>query len=78
MGSVSAGGGCAVRGRERERRRSRDWASSLELGRSGGLGGSWGDSHGAAWYWGGAEIPRPPLTRQVGVRRRQGLVVRVE
>ena len=41
------------RGGGRERRRLRDRASSLESGQSGGVGGSWGASRGAAWYWGG-------------------------
>ena len=45
--SVPCGGG------ERERRRLRDRASSLESGQSGGVGGSWGASRGAARYWGG-------------------------
>ena len=40
-------------GRERERRRLRDRASSLKSGQSGGVGGPWGASRGAAWYWGG-------------------------
>ena len=44
-----AGGG------ERERRRLRDQTSTLESGQSGGVGGSWGASRGAAWYWGGGE-----------------------
>ena len=50
---------CGRRGRvcragvERERRRLRDQASSLESGQSGGVGGPWGASRGAAWYWGG-------------------------
>ena len=50
---------CGRRGRvcraggERERRRLRDRPSSLELGQSGGVGGPWGASRGAAWYWGG-------------------------
>ena len=50
---------CGRRGRvcraggERERRRLRDRASSLESGQSGGVGGPWGASRGAAWYWGG-------------------------
>ena len=52
-------GECRRRGRvcraggERERCRLRDRASSLESGQSGGVGGSWGASRGAAWYWGG-------------------------
>ena len=52
-------GECGRRGRvcpaggEGERRRLRDWASSLEWGQSGGVGGSRGASRGAAWYWGG-------------------------
>ena len=52
-------GECGRRGRvcraggERERHRLRDRASALELGQSGGVGGSWGASRGAAWYWGG-------------------------
>ena len=65
-------------GEKRDRRRLRDRASSLGSGQSGGVGGSWGASRGAAWYWGGGEVPRPPLIRQVGVRWRQRLVVRVE
>ena len=50
---------CGRRGRvcraggERERRCLRDRASSLESGQSGGVGGPWGASRGAAWYWGG-------------------------
>ena len=39
---------CRVGG-ERERRRLRDRASSLESGQSGGVDGSWGASRGAAW-----------------------------
>ena len=56
-------GECGRRGRvcraggERERRRLRDRASSLESGQSGGVGGSWGASRGAAWYWGGGGPP---------------------
>ena len=52
-------GECGRRGRvcraggERERRRLRDRASSLESGQSGGVGGSLEASRGAAWYWGG-------------------------
>ena len=57
VGSVSAGVECAVRGGELERRRLRDRASSLESGQSGGVGGSWGASRGAAWYWGGGGPP---------------------
>ena len=40
-------------GGERQRRRLRDRASSLESCQSGGVGGPWGASRGAAWYWGG-------------------------
>ena len=76
-------GECGRRGRvcraggERERRRLRDRASSLESGQSGGVGGSWGASRGAAWYWGGGgEVPRRPWIRHVGVWWR--LVVWVE
>ena len=66
-------------GGERGRRRLRDQASSPGTsGRSGGVRGSWGALRGAAWYWGGGEVPRPPLIRHVGVRWRQQLVVRVE
>ena len=66
-------------GGERERRRLRDRASSRgELGQSGGVSGSWGASRGAAWYWGGGEVPCSPLIRHVGVRWRQPPVVRVE
>ena len=65
-------------GGERERRRLRDRASSLESGQSGGVDGSWGASRGAAWYWGGGGVPRPPRIRHIGVRRGQRLVVRVE
>ena len=46
-GSVRRAGG------ERERRRLRDRGSWVESGQSGGVGGSWGASRGAAWYWGG-------------------------
>ena len=42
---------------ERERRLLRDRASSLESGQSVGVGGSWGASRGAAWYWGGGGSP---------------------
>ena len=64
---------------ERERRRLRDRASVLKSGQSGGVSGSWGASRGAAWYWGAeGEVPRPPLIRHAGVRRRQRLVVRVD
>ena len=78
------GGECGRRGRvcraggERERRRLRDRASSLDSGQSGGVGGSWGASRGAAWYWGGREVPRRPWIRHVGVWWRQRLVVWVE
>ena len=59
---------CGRRGRvcragaERERRRLRDRASSLESGQSGSVGDPWGASRGAAWYWGGGggEVPRRP------------------
>ena len=44
-------------GGERERRCLRDPASSLESGQSGGVGGSWGASRGAAWYRGGGGAP---------------------
>ena len=44
-------------GGERERRRLRDRDSSLESGQLGGVGGSWGASLGAAWYWGGWGSP---------------------
>ena len=78
-------GECGRRGRvcraggERERRRLRDRASSLESGQSGGVGGSWRASRGAAWFWGGGgEVPRRPWIRHVGVRWRQRLVLRVE
>ena len=40
-------------GGERVCRRLRDRASSLQSGQSGVVGGSWGASRGAAWYWGG-------------------------
>ena len=55
-GRVCCGGG------ERERRCLRNRAVSLESGQSGGVGGSWGASRGAAWYWGGGgrEVPRCP------------------
>ena len=78
-------GECGRRGRvcraggERERHRLRDRASSLESGQSGGVGGSWGASRGAAWYLGGGgEVPRRPWIRHVGVWWRQRLVVWVE
>ena len=65
--SVSAVGQCAVRGAERERRRLRDRASSLELGQSGDVGSLWGASRGAAWCWGGGGVPRCPWIRHLGV-----------
>ena len=65
-------------GGELKRRRLRDRASSLVSGESGGVGGSWGASRGAAWYWGAGGSPRPPLIRHIGVHWRQRLVVRVE
>ena len=66
-------------GGERERRRLRDQASSLESGQSGGVSGSRGASGGAAWYWGGGgEVPRGPWIRHVGVWWRQQLVVWAE
>ena len=46
-------------GGERERRRLRDRASSLESGQSGGVGGSWGASRGPACYWGGGGLRSP-------------------
>ena len=71
MGSVGAGSECAVRGGERERRRLRDRASSLESGQSGGVGGSWKASRGAAWYLGGGGGPPssmdPPRRGPFGV-----------
>ena len=76
---MSAGGGCAVREGERERRRLQDRASSRgKSGQSGGVSGSWGASRGASWYLGGEGVPRPPLICRVGVRWRRRLVVRVE
>ena len=79
MGSVGAGGKCAVRGGGRERRRLRDRASSLESGQSGGVGGSWGASRGAAWNsGGGGGVPCRPWIRHVGVWWRQRLVVWVK
>ena len=77
-------GECGRRGRvcraggERDRRCLRDRASLLESGKSGGVGGSWGASRDAAWYWGGGEVPRRPWIRHVGVWWRQRLVVWVE
>ena len=68
---------CRAEG-ERKRRRLRDRASTLESGQSGGVRGSWGASRGAAWYWGGEEVPRGPWIRQVGVWWRQRLVIWVE
>ena len=68
---------CGRRGRvcraggERERRRLRDRASSLELGQSGGVSGPWGASRGVTQYWGGGEVPRRPWIRHVGVWWRQ-------
>ena len=53
-------------------------ASSLKSGQSGGVGRSWGASRGAAWYWGGGEVPCSPWIRHVGVCWRQRLVVWVE
>ena len=48
-------------GGERERRRLRERASSLESGQSGGVSGSTGALRGAAWYWvGGGESPALP------------------
>ena len=58
-GVVEARWECGRRGRvcraggERERRRLRDRASSLESGQSGGVIGPWGGSRGVARYWGG-------------------------
>ena len=69
---------CHAGGGGRERRRLRDQASSLESGQSGGVSGSCGASRGAAWYWGGGEVPRRPWIRHVGVWWRQQLVVWVE
>ena len=65
-------------GVKRLRRRLRDRASSLESDQSGGVGGTWEASRGAAWYWGGGEVPSPPWICHVGVRWQQRLVVRVE
>ena len=56
-GECGRRGGVCREGGERERRRLRDRASSLESGQSGGVGGSWGASRGAAWYWGGGGGP---------------------
>ena len=66
---------CRAEG-ERKRRHLRDRASSLESGQSGGVGGSWGASPGAAWYWRGGGGLRRPWIRHVGVWWR--LVVWVE
>ena len=72
-------GECAARGGGRERRRLRDQASSLKSDQSGGVGGSWGVSRGAAWNWGGGGgVPRRPWIRHVGMWWRQRLVVWVE
>ena len=84
--AVEARWECRRRGRvcraggERERRRLWDRAPSLESGQSGGVGGPWGASRGAAWYWGGGggEVPCRPWIRHVGVWWRQRLVVWVE
>ena len=76
-GECGRGGWVRRAGGERERRRLRDRASSLKCGQSGGVGGSWGASRGAPWYWEGGG-GRPPWIRHVGVRWRQRLVVRVE
>ena len=64
-------------GGERERCCLRDRASSLESGQSGGVGGSWGASRGAAWYWGGGGGCLPWI-RHVGVWWWQRLVVWVD
>ena len=49
-------------GGERERRRLRDRPSSRGApGQSGGVGGSWGASNGAAWYMGGGGRPPPSM-----------------
>ena len=50
-------GRVCLAGGERERRRLRDRASSLESGQSGGVGGPWRALRGAAWYWGGGGSP---------------------
>ena len=74
-------GECGCRGRvcraggDRDDGPLRDRASSLESGQSGGVGGSWGASRGAAWYWGGGEVPRRPWIRHVREWSRQRLVV---
>ena len=78
VGSVGAVRMCAMQGGERERRRLQDRASSLESGQSGGVGGSWAASRGAAWYWGGGGVSLRPWIRHVGVWWRQRLVVWVE
>ena len=52
-------------GGEQERRRLRDRAASFgESGQSGGVGGSWGASRGAAWYWGGGPLSSVDLQRR--------------
>ena len=76
-------GECGRRGRvcraggERECRRLQHRASSLKFGQSGGVGGSWGASRGAAFYGGGG-VPRRPWNRHIGVWWRQRLVVWVK
>ena len=78
MWGMWAPGASVPCGGERERRRLRDRASSLESGQSGGVGRSWGASCGAAWYWGRGEVPRCPWIRHVRVWWRKRLVVWVD
>ena len=74
-------GGCRRRGRlcraggERERRRLRDRASSLESGHSGGVGESWGTRVVLPGTGGGGEVPGRSWIRHVGVWWQQRLVV---
>ena len=58
VGSVRAGGGCAALRGGQGRGRCLDRASLRgESSQSRGVGGAWGTSRGAAWYWGGGSPP---------------------
>ena len=80
VGSVSDEGGCSVRGGSGSAAvcgtRPRCGANRASQEVSTGPGGPRGVPRGTRG--GEGEVPRPPLIRRVGVRRRRQLVVRVE
>ena len=78
VGSVSAGGGCALRGGSRSAavcgtRPRRSSRATQEVS-----AGSWGPGAALPGTGEGGEVLRPPWIRHVGMRRRQRLVVCIE